>query len=488
MIIVDMHCNIGGNILDMYTCILNLTDIKVNKNRFYIMQIIDTPKPSFDIFIRYGRIGEVGKIITETYKKKSDAISRFTRQFRKKTGNTFGDIFNKKKNKYYLSEMSDPELENNEEDSSDSGIENEDNQLNNQLKFLLDLISNKNMLNNALIKLNIDPKKMPLGKISQNQIDKANEIIIKINDIICPYQDHNISVVPKDILEEIRDLSSEYYTLVPYCGGGRRKLPLLEKAEKIDSNFSLLEELKNIHITYTITQNKLHNNGYLTNIYNQLNINIAPVDPKSQIYVELLKYAENTHCQTHTCKLEITHIYEIKKIGDDIYDNRIKKNSNKMLLFHGSNMSNWCSILKNGLLLDPSKLGVKITGKMFGYGIYWTNAITKAYNYCGNDTGDKSIVLGIGEVELGKPLEQFSANYYLSQEYLDNLGRHSTWGKGQSSPGSITTIDGIQIPNGKLKKSGSIDPEKNPLLYDEFVIYNTNQYRFKYLMVVKNTN
>jgi len=34
-------------------------------------------------------------------------------------------------------------------------------------------------------------------------------------------------------------------------------------------------------------------------------------------------------------------------------------------------------------MLDPSRLGVKVTGKMFGYGIYFANSISKSAQYCG---------------------------------------------------------------------------------------------------------
>ena len=40
-------------------------------------------------------------------------------------------------------------------------------------------------------------------------------------------------------------------------------------------------------------------------------------------------------------------------------------------------MCKWVSILKNGLLLDPSKIGAVITGKMFGYGFIGLNSFLR---------------------------------------------------------------------------------------------------------------
>ena len=158
---------------------------------------------------------------------------------------------------------------------------------------------------------------------------------------------------------------------------------------------------------------------------------------------------------------------------------------NKTLLFHGSQLSNWCSILKNGLYLDPSKLGVQITGKMFGYGIYWANSVTKSFNYCNSNTTHKIAVLAIAEVALGEMHEQYFGDCSLSQDKLKKLKKNSTWGKGVHCPSDSTVVDNVIIPNGVIKKN--VDKKsKYSLIYDEFVIYNTNQYKIKYLIVVKN--
>jgi len=55
-------------------------------------------------------------------------------------------------------------------------------------------------------------------------------------------------------------------------------------------------------------------------------------------------------------------------------------------------------------------------------------------------------------------------------------------GLGKSRPISSIKLDkNITIPNGKLGSSG----DNGTLLYDEFVIYDTNQISLKYLVIVK---
>jgi predicted DNA-binding WGR domain protein len=477
MNIIDEKCEIVGSILESYSCVLNQTDIENNKNKFYIMQIIETKAPSYELYTRYGRVGEVGKLSSDTYSNKSEAISFFLKQFRSKTGNTFGAPFTKKEGKYYLCEFEKPK----DEDiidinakKNDAPVENLDEKLNDRLKLFLDLISNEKMLSDTLIKLNIDSKKMPLGKISNSQLEKAAELLKKLKKII------DNGTADSDTINQ---LCSDYYTLVPYSCG-RNKPPLLEDDEAVDKCMALVDELKNVHITYNIIK-KSNNINKLTNVYNQMNATISTLDKSSRMYTELVKYIANTQASTHNCNLQVVDIYQVNKNTDDVYDKHTKNMKNKMLLFHGSPIVNWCSIIKNGLLLDPSKLGVRITGKMFGYGIYWANAISKSFNYCGVDSTNNTAVVAVGEVALGEIHEQYLANYNLSQTHLDSIKKNSTHGKGETTPSDITIVDGIGIPNGKLTKTKD-STKKCTLLYDEFIIYDSNQYKIKYLIVIKN--
>lgn len=68
-------------------------------------------------------------------------------------------------------------------------------------------------------------------------------------------------------------------------------------------------------------------------------------------------------------------------------------------------------------------------------------------------------------------------------------GTHSTWGKGKIAPAdaSTITIDGdVKVPMGtgaptpwSTKKSGYM------LQYNEYIVYNTSQVKFRYLLRVK---
>jgi hypothetical protein len=100
---------------------------------------------------------------------------------------------------------------------------------------------------------------------------------------------------------------------------------------------------------------------------------------------------------------KIQAIYEIyNEKQNKIYDEHTKDIADKRLLFHGSPITNWFSILKNGLYINPNKAGVKINGKAYGNGIYFSDNIAFSHGYCfvnSNYNADVSI-LGVFEVAL----------------------------------------------------------------------------------------
>lgn len=88
------------------------------------------------------------------------------------------------------------------------------------------------------------------------------------------------------------------------------------------------------------------------------------------------------------------------------------------LLWHGSRNENWWSILNTGLVLKPTNS--VITGKMFGYGIYYATKAAKSIGYtslsgsrwAGGSFG--TAFMALMEVAYGKPYDvySFDSKYY----------------------------------------------------------------------------
>lgn len=485
-----------------YCCTLNQTDLETNKNKFYIMQLIKTGDVC-NLFIRYGRIGEPGKQIKKVCASDTLGKKEFAKQYKTKTGNVWncGD-FTPVPGKYF---QTDVKYEIDAEPEDIKKDENAESKLDKRVQHVMSLFSNKTTMNNMLIKLEIDTKKLPLGKISKKQLDSAQTVLMNIKQVLDKYKnkhsdsDSDINSTDSDSdsdinstsdsddtkielssihLQKITDYSSKFYTLIPYSSG-RRKPPLIDNFTILGKYMEMIEEMKNIEVAIKVTKNI---NSSVDDVYNNLDTDIMPIKQTSKLWETIATYISNTHATTHKYSVKIVDMFEINRKNElPVVRETMKQIGNIHLLWHGSRMTNFCSILKNGLILNPETLGVYITGKMFSSGIYTANAFSKSFNYCAYDISDNIGALLLCEVALGKPAKRLQADYYITKQSLAKEGCHSTWGAGKSAPATITKLKDIVVPNGKLCDTGL----NSSLLYDEFVVYDMNQVSLKYLVIVK---
>lgn len=119
------------------------------------------------------------------------------------------------------------------------------------------------------------------------------------------------------------------------------------------------------------------------------------------------------------------------------FDSYLKRKNIKKVhqFWHGSINENWLSIIENGLQLNPN---AKITGKMFGYGIYFAPRARKSFGYTscqgsywarGNSTHG---YMGLYATAYGKPDYVNNAGHY-TQSYLDNKGCNCVFAKAENT-------------------------------------------------------
>lgn len=473
--IVDEYCSIDGKVLInnniAYSCLLNQTNIDTNKNKYYIMQIINL-KNIYYLYIRFGRVSERGRILIKKFITETEAISNFFKKFELKTGKIFGsNVIVKKSKKQYYTIMESNLLNNKINENINPTI----SKLQPRQLFLMKLISNTKFLADTLTSFSIDQKKMPLGLISIAQLLQAENILLNIKELV---DENNI-----DNKNKIIELSSIFYTLVP-CSCGRKKLPTINTDEKINNFIDIIEELKSISTSFDLINNS---NNDLDKLYNSLNTEIKPIDKNDIMWNIILDYIINTIGHTHNIKIELVDIFELDKLNNE-KNNKVLKNMNKIgniqLLWHGSRMINFCSILKNGLTLNPEKLNVFISGKMFGQGLYFASSFSKSFQYCFSNTSDKYGCLLLSKISLGNQLIKTQADPSICLNKIKEQNYNSVLGRGKYSSSEILEINNMLIPNGQLQNLNI----NSDLLYDEFVIYNTDQLITKYLVLVKQLN
>ncbi|MBD0256358.1 MAG: WGR domain-containing protein [Cytophagales bacterium] len=144
-----------------------------------------------------------------------------------------------------------------------------------------------------------------------------------------------------------------------------------------------------------------------------------------------------------------------------------RNNRKEELFWHGSRNENWISIMETGLVLRPAN--AVITGKMFGYGLYFADKFRKSLNYTSlsgsywtRGNADRGF-LALYRVHVGNQLHIQKHEpdwcYNLTEENLKKRGPH---------------LD-------SLFAEGGADLRNN-----EYIVYNQAQCSIEYLVEVRN--
>lgn len=170
-----------------------------------------------------------------------------------------------------------------------------------------------------------------------------------------------------------------------------------------------------------------------------------------------------------SCSDKFHKAWKVKNVRtQERFDAFVKDNNIKdvRLLFHGSRNENWWSIINSGLVLRPTN--AVITGKMFGYGIYYAPKARKSLGYTSlsgsywANGSSSSGFMALMDVAYGKPYDvhSFDSKYYNFN--YDALQR--------ACPGAncLHAHEGSMLRN------------------DEIIVYKEEQCTIKYLVELKN--
>lgn len=170
-----------------------------------------------------------------------------------------------------------------------------------------------------------------------------------------------------------------------------------------------------------------------------------------------------------SCSDKFHKAWKVKNIKTQArFDSFVKDNNiqDVRLLFHGSRNENWWSIIQSGLVLRPTN--AVITGKMFGYGIYYAPKARKSLGYTSlsgsywANGNSNSGFMALMDVAYGTPYDvySFSPKYY-------NFNYNELQ---KNCPGA----------NCLHAHAGSM------LRNDEIIIYKEEQCTIKYLVELRN--
>ncbi|TPX56602.1 hypothetical protein PhCBS80983_g04451 [Powellomyces hirtus] len=492
----DSHhvLNEGGK---LWSVVLSKTDIERNLNTYYKLQIleIDNDKHGrpYYLFRSWGRVGTTrGGLKLESHPKHV-CKSEFERLYEEKSGNEFGSK-NPVKHPglmYPLEVAHDLHAGDNPEDDEFESMNRPvkpgaKSKLEKEVQDLIKLVFDVKVMKQALKEMEIDLRKMPLGKISARLIGEAYKVLADALDLVMSGTNN------PGRKTKIVSLSNHFFTIIPH-DFGLDSAPLLDNEKLIRNKLETLDTLKDIEIATSLLkkdkekEEREEEEDPVDIEYRKLNTAIEVLDSESDEYKLIEKCTSTTHAPTHTnYTLHIQNVFKIERSGErDAY--RGAKIPNKRLLWHGSRLSNFAGILSQGLRIAPPE--APVTGYMFGKGIYFADMVSKSANYCNANTSQTTALLLLSEVALG-------VEYPLAHsEFVEKLprGKHSTKGCGKTGPTTFVPLpnvppdhDPITVPIGPPVEQPVPDKKrKTELLYNEYIVYDPRQVVLRYLVQVE---
>lgn len=467
-----------GHILEdgksVYNTTLNMSDLSTGVNSYYILQIIQDDKGSdCYVFRKWGRVGndKIGGSKLEECSKE-DAVCEFKRLFLEKTGNPWEaweqkQNFQKKPGKFFPLDI---DYGVNKQVSEKIGTD-ADSQLAPALVELMKMLFNVETYRAAMMEFDINMSEMPLGKLSKNNIQKGFEALTEIQNLL-----NNGAYDPSVKESLIIDASNRFFTVIPSIHPH-----VIRDEDDFKSKVKMLEALQDIEIASRLVGFDVDSDDSLDEKYKKLRCDIAPLPHDSEDYQLIEKYLHTTHAPTHTdWSLELEEVFSLEREGEfDKFSSYQRKLKNRMLLWHGSRLTNFVGILSQGLRIAPPE--APATGYMFGKGIYFADLVSKSAQYCFTDKKNPVGLMLLSEVGLGEVYELKKA------KYMDKPpdGKHSTKGLGKTVPQESDFVkwrDDVTVPCGKPAPS---NVRASELMYNEYIVYNTAQVKMQFLLKVR---
>ena len=469
---------------------LNQTNISHNNNKYYLIQLLKHDVTAdYYVWRRWGRVGHRGQTDLESFGPNLQAAKKsFCKKFHDKTLNHWDerDQFEHHHGKYDLLQRDYGEVE----DESETAVAQQKTipvpKLEKRVQELVSLIFDTKMMTKAMVEIGYDAQKMPLGKLTKAHIQKGYHVLKEI-----------AAVLNGETKGDLKYLSSRFYTIIPH-DFGRMVPPVIGTKQMLKQKLEMVESLADIQIaTSLISASSGVHEHPLDSYYASLKAELTPLPHASMDWKVINDYITLTHAPTHSnYKLELLDVYHVGREGENSRFEHFA-DKHRMLLWHGSRLSNFVGILSQGLRIAPPE--APVTGYMFGKGIYFADMVSKSANYCNASRSSPVALLLLSDVALGDMKEFLQSDYHADRE-VKKAGALSCKGVGgtQPDPSTFQHVNfepetHAMVPAEKMGGKGVVVPTGKPvvgqksgaLLYNEYIVYDTAQVQLRYLVKVR---
>ena len=256
--------------------------------------------------------------------------------------------------------------------------------------------------------------KMAREKVQQNYRVSSNQVTQAMVD-----EAQNVidTLMGCDTLEDFNDTLLKLFTVIPrrmndvnsYLAKKKEDFPRILKDEQ-----DLLDVMRGQVVTQAVQVTETEEDPQTKDV-TVLEAMGLTFEPVSEREISMIK-SKLGECKDRFRKAwKVRNLATQKRFDDFVEQENIK---DTRLFWHGSRNENWWSIINTGLVLRPTN--AVITGKMFGYGIYYAPKAQKSLGYTslsgsywarGNSN---SGFMALMSVAYGKPYDvhSFDSKYY----------------------------------------------------------------------------
>ncbi|KAK9777548.1 putative Poly polymerase catalytic domain-containing protein [Seiridium cardinale] len=502
---IDEGFDEGGNVCvhidddgTSWDASLNLSNVSGNNNKLYMLQLlVDDKSDTYYTHARWGRVGETGQIKTVDFSALEEAKKEYEKRFKSKTGLAWEKRTDEPKmNKYTFVQRA---YEDDVDDGDDAAALNDDvkqakSQLDMPTQRLMELIFNENHFNSVLEEIGYNADKLPLGKLGKATLKKGFEELKELASLI-KHPSLAQNKYSRDRDEVIEEWTNKYYSTIPHAFG-RNRPPMIDNDDILRKEVAMLDTLTDMEVANTIMRaNDKAKDGSSVNLldsrFKELGMKeFAALEHKSKEYKQLSEYLINSSAAGHGLRYRLQDIFRIERPGEhDRFEKSTKtvKDSNRLLLWHGSRTTNFGGILSQGLRIAPPE--APANGYAFGKGVYLADLSSKSANYCVSSLSGGVGLLLLVEAELSNPLYEIDSGEFDADEKAKKHNCIATKGVGKlgymkwKDAGSVNpALKGVKMPDGK--------PENNPnhqggyLQYNEYISYDVQHLKLRYLFKV----
>ncbi|KAI9309588.1 ankyrin repeat-containing domain protein [Cunninghamella echinulata] len=476
-----------------------------SSNMFYKLSVIyNKLLDLYVLWTRWGAMGDEGMHQKTPYLTKDEAVAEFKSIFKSKTGCTWEDRSNfvEKPGRYQLIKARDP--------TKDAILDNVDLQFtHNELqptklsKGLYDtmkLFCNFDTLITAYKDIHLG---IPIGQIPSESVIEATTILNRLQEISKYLNDNRYpreakeKKYQKELIHEALQASSRYYKLLPTKTENEKDgLQPIISEQNVNREIARLNDCRYINFTIDVVLAAKHRASEMNPFdyaHRALGCQLTELFPENREFSVISKY------MTSTAKdkgYEIAHLFTVNRQQEHERFKPHEKDTNRKLLWHGSQLGNFMGILKQGLRSKPKS--ARESGSLFGNGIYFADMFCKSMDFASNLYGKKNPAYGLlllCEVALGNECEMMYNNMYHFEREKEKNGYTSIKGLGKEGPNlanSIYDSNGVLIPMGPSVRldipKDLIGGYDNRTTYNEYIVQDDSRVKIRYMVLVRHND